>query len=102
MYGFNVADPGATLPEQDLSRRATQKTVQHLELTLECERPHAGPARYRLSGLERVRLGRGVVRDVRLAEDGCLDMVVPDSWMSSRHAELARGADGWTDRKSVV
>jgi sigma-54 dependent transcriptional regulator, acetoin dehydrogenase operon transcriptional activator AcoR len=90
-----VADPRATLPEQILDRRAPHKVVPHLELALECERPHAGPARYRLSELKRVRLGRGVERDFRVADDGCLDIVVPDAWMSSRHAELARGTDGW-------
>jgi DNA-binding NtrC family response regulator len=84
------------MPEQDLDRRAPDRTVVHLELALECERAFAGPARYRLSALERVRLGRGVERDVRLADDACLDIVVPDAWMSSRHAELARGADSWT------
>jgi DNA-binding NtrC family response regulator len=91
-----MADPRATLPEKGLDRRPPQETVPHLELALECERPHAGPARYRLSALVRVRLGRGVERDVRLAADGCLDIVVPDAWMSSHHAELARGADCWT------
>jgi DNA-binding NtrC family response regulator len=91
-----VADPRETLPEQDLDRRAPQKTVPHLELTLECERPLAGPARYRLSGLDRVCVGRGTERDVRVAGDGRLDIAVPDGWMSSRHAELAAGAGGWT------
>src|SRR5262245_61556586 len=96
MYVFAVADPHGTLPEQDLDRRASPKTVPHLELTLECARPHAGPVRYRLTALKRVRLGRGAERGVRLAGDGYEEMLVPDSWMSSSHAELARGEDGWT------
>ena len=91
-----MEDPRETLPEQELDRRAPQNTVPHLELCLECERPLEGPARYRLSGLERVRVGRGAARDVRLADDGCLDIVVPDGWMSSRHAELTVRAGSWT------
>src|SRR5262249_6169435 len=92
------ADPRVTRPERDLDRRAPEETVPHLDLVLECERPHVGPARYRLSALGRVRLGRGDQRDVRLADDGCLDILGPDAWMSSRHAELAGCGDGWTLR----
>src|SRR5262245_18872890 len=94
-YSPGMADPHATAPERDPDRSAPQKTVPYLELTLECERPLAGPARYCLSAVERVRLGRGVERDVRLASDGCLDIVVPDAWMSLRHAELAGSAGSW-------
>ena len=78
---------------RDSLRRAPQKLVPHLQLVLECERPLAGPARYRLSGVDRVRVGRGTERAVRLGEDGCLTILVPDGWMSSRHAELAERLD---------
>src|SRR5262249_47099609 len=93
-YTPGMADAPATRPDTGPDRSAPRKTVPYLELALECGRPQAGPARYRLSALERVRLGRGAERDVRLADDGCLDILVPDAWVSSSPAELARGPLG--------
>jgi sigma-54 dependent transcriptional regulator, acetoin dehydrogenase operon transcriptional activator AcoR len=92
---FDVGGPYETFSEHQLHRRRPQESAPHLELLLECERPLSGPARYRLSGVRRVRLGRGPERSARLDDDGVVDVAVPDGWMSSRHAELLRVGDVW-------
>jgi DNA-binding NtrC family response regulator len=68
----------------------------HLELLLECERPLAGPARYRLAEVTTVRLGRGDERAATMASDQALEVAVPDGWMSQGHAALFQGAAGWS------
>jgi DNA-binding NtrC family response regulator len=65
-----------------------------LSLELECSRPLAGPARYRLAGIELVRFQRGRARSAEL-EGPVLTVRVPDGWMSSEHAELRRAGQLW-------
>ena len=67
----------------------------HLVLELECERPLAGPARYRLSGIGRVRLGRGAARSADTDGEGSLALRIADGWMSSGHAELRLSGGRW-------
>jgi len=90
-----VAGPTDTLSELEQARETRARASPHLYLEIECERPRAGPACYRLGGLSRVRLGRGDTREATLPEPGVLDVTIPDAWMSGRHAELTLGPDGW-------
>ena len=63
-------------------------------MEVECERPLAGPARYRLAAATKVRFGR---REKRFAgvDSDLVSIEIPDRWMSSRHAELRLGERGW-------
>jgi DNA-binding NtrC family response regulator len=90
-----VAGPTDTLSELEPVRETRAPASPHLYLEIECERPRAGPACYRLAGLRRVRLGRGDTRAATLPEPGVLDVTIPDAWMSTRHAELNLGPGGW-------
>jgi len=90
-----VGDAHETFSEHQHLRRRTQETSPHLELLVECERPLAGPARYRLTTVRTVRLGRGPQRRALAAAEDVLEVAVPDGWMSSRHAELRRTGDVW-------
>jgi DNA-binding NtrC family response regulator len=63
-------------------------------LELECARPLAGPARYRLRGIARVRFQRGPARSAQIEQD-VLTVRVPDGWMSADHAELRNEGHCW-------
>ena len=73
-------------------RKREVPRAPHLFLELECDRPLAGPARWCLEGLHLIRVGRGAARTWRVAE-GILSIEIPDTRMSSAHAEL-RPEDG--------
>jgi transcriptional regulator with PAS, ATPase and Fis domain len=70
------------------------RPAPHLFLELECDRPLAGPARFRLTGLDQVRLGRGQARRF-YNPPHALAIEVPDGWMSVDHVELRRIDAKW-------
>ena len=88
---------GDTLSLTDPAHVREVATAPHLFLELECDRPLAGPARWRLRGLEQVRLGRGATRRSESAAR-VLGIEVPDGWMSVEHLELRHTEDGWVAR----
>ena len=67
----------------------------HLFLEVECERPLAGPARWRLAGLEQVTIGRGTRRSTRAVSSRVLAVEIPDGWMSSEQVVLRRAEGLW-------
>jgi len=82
-----------TLP--DGVRDAVAAPGPYLVLGLECARPTAGAARYSLTGIDEVRIGRG--DDRRARRDGrALAIDVPDGSMSGDHVRLVRAAAGWS------
>jgi pSer/pThr/pTyr-binding forkhead associated (FHA) protein len=73
---------------------AESAPAPHLYLVLEGDQPLSGSARHCLAGVREVTIGRGSRRTAR--RDGArLALVVPDRWLSSQHARLVRGGDGW-------
>jgi hypothetical protein len=76
---------GHTLEEGGGARDEASEARPHLFLAIEADRPFAGGARYALSGVDEVILGRGDARGAWRA---------PGKWMSSTHARLLciRGA----------
>lgn len=70
----------------------------HLFVVLECDRLEAGGARYSLSGVDEVIVGRGNQRSAsREVLHGTRRLVVrvPGRSMSSTHARLSRSEQGW-------
>ena len=92
-----MTQKGDTLSLTDPAHRREVRTAPHLFLEVECERPLAGPVRWRLSGLEQVRLGRGPSRRSNTASR-VLSIEVPDGWMSVEHLELRHEKGRWTAR----
>ncbi len=90
---------GATLSfaEDGPKRRTGPAPHPVLVLALECARPRARAARYRLTGLAAVNLGRGSERRAERSNAGPpeLTVKVPDKWMSSRHARLEHSFGRW-------
>ena len=86
---------GDTLSQKERPLGKMGLPQPHLVLELECERPLAGPARYRLSGIGRVRLGRGAARSADTDGEGSLALRIADGWMSSGHAELRLSGGRW-------
>lgn len=86
---------GETLSLVDTPPQGEMPRGPHLFLEVECDRPLAGPARWRLAGLEQVRIGRGAARHTELA-GRALTLQVPDSRMSVRHLELRYHHGRWT------
>jgi sigma-54 dependent transcriptional regulator, acetoin dehydrogenase operon transcriptional activator AcoR len=87
----------ATLSLVKPSAREEVRSAPHLFLEVECDRPLAGPARWRLTGLDHVRLGRGQARRAQ-SGPGELAVEVPDSRMSIEHVELRQIDGGWVAR----
>src|SRR5262245_47268262 len=88
--------PGATTPEQPDAPDAEVRLEPYLFVVLDYDRPLAGGARYALSGIDRVSLGRGqAVGAQREERDGQrhLDLRLPSSFLSTRHARLQRAGD---------
>jgi sigma-54 dependent transcriptional regulator, acetoin dehydrogenase operon transcriptional activator AcoR len=78
--------------------RAGRIERAQLVLVMECSRPTALPARYSLSNLAVVRLGRGHHRTGERTpgdDGGELRITVPDRWMSSRHARIDYSFGRW-------
>jgi DNA-binding NtrC family response regulator len=89
-----VVDPDDTLSERRRSKAKSTRRAPHLDLEIECERPLAGPARYRLAEANKVRFGRGEKR-IAFVDSDIVSIEIPDRWMSSRHAELRHDERGW-------
>jgi sigma-54 dependent transcriptional regulator, acetoin dehydrogenase operon transcriptional activator AcoR len=92
-----VTDTGNTLSLVDEGASGRARPEPHLFLELECERPLVGPARWRLSGIEHIRIGRGGARRSHI--DGrSLSIEIPDGWMSVEHVEIRYAHGRWTAR----
>jgi DNA-binding NtrC family response regulator len=82
--------PGRLGPDELLA-------LPQLFLVMECDRPTTGGARYCLSGISEVEIGRGSERSGQLDEQsGRLRISVPGRSMSGRHATITRGEHGWS------
>jgi transcriptional regulator with PAS, ATPase and Fis domain len=96
---------GVTLSHADVERRRSGSAEPRpvLVLALECSRPFALAARWGLSGLTAVHLGRGSERKSERTPSE-LTIRVPDRWMSSRHARIENSFGRWvlvdTDSKN--
>src|SRR5262245_3629943 len=96
---------GVTLSHADVERRRSGAAEPRpvLVLALECSRPFALSARWALSGLAAVHLGRGSERKSERTTSE-LTVRVPDRWMSSRHARIENSFGRWvlvdTDSKN--
>ena len=80
-------------------RAPTIEDKPHLVLAIECERPLGGSARYALSDVDEVVIGRGTVRAVKRSLEGRtrrMTVVVPDRRMSTTHGRLSWRGDRWT------
>src|SRR5258708_16341103 len=87
VYAGCVAARDDTLSDRTRPKAKSERLAPHLDLEIECERPLAGPARYRLAGAKKVRFGRGEKRFAGVESD-VVSIEIPDGWMSSQHAEL--------------
>jgi hypothetical protein len=70
----------------------------YLFVVLECDRPTAGGARYALTGIDEVLIGRGIERSIvrqRVNGVGRLELRVPGRSMSSTHARLSCVSSKW-------
>ena len=84
-----------TLPMARAAGTATKRTAAHLFVVLEAGRPLAGGARYELSGIDEVVLGRGAAREAT-REGKRLIVRIPDPLMSSTHARIVREPGGFS------
>jgi DNA-binding NtrC family response regulator len=97
-----MTDPRTVDTHKDaVSSQRREPTVPqpYLFLVLECDRPAGGGARYSLAGVDEVVIGRGSERrGSRQAEGGKMRLLlrVPARSMSSSHARIRRGDEGWT------
>ena len=69
-----------------------------LFVVLHCDRPHLGGARFCLSDLDVVAIGRGAARGAsRVEAEGGrrLDLRLPSTTVSKSHALLVRSGDAW-------
>ena len=69
----------------------------YLVLAMQSQRPADSVARYELTGVTTVAIGRAEsLRSARTNES--LEIGVHDEWMSSEHAQLVLGPNGWLAR----
>ena len=97
----DVTQKGDTLSLKEDDKKRDIRRAAHLFLELESDRPVAGPARWRLTGIDQVHLGRGAARRSRLTPR-TLSIEVPDGWMSVEHVTMSRRDGRWlaTDQRS--
>jgi hypothetical protein len=71
--------------------------VQHLMVSLECDRPLAGSARFGLDGIEQIEIGRGEARSATRRGHlvRTLELRIPGRSMSTTHARLVRVGYSW-------
>lgn len=77
---------------------AVARVCPYLFVILECDRPSAGGARYALTGIDEVVIGRGSERSAThdlKAGVSRLCLSVPGRSMSSTHARLVRSEGDW-------
>jgi DNA-binding NtrC family response regulator len=80
-------------------RRAHAPAQPFLFVVLHCDRPSLGGARYGLSDLDVVDIGRGAERAAsRVCEGGVrrLDLRLPSTTISKAQGRLVRSGDAWT------
>jgi DNA-binding NtrC family response regulator len=80
------------------SRQARTVAAPMLFVILEGNRPLAGGARYALTGVDEVVIGRGERRGAtrtRASERRTLTLTLPSPVLSGRHARIARAPEGW-------
>ena len=84
-----VSDPGA--PPKDAG-------APLLVLAMEASHPSVPAARFALTAIDQVDIGRGAERTHRrVREDGRghLRITLPDAWMSTEHTRLVRDGGSW-------
>ncbi|AUX45935.1 sigma-54 dependent transcriptional regulator [Sorangium cellulosum] len=80
-------------------RRAGALSPPYLFVVLHCDSPLAGGARYDLSDVDQVTIGRGSSRAATRTREGelrKLDLRLPGSIISSKHGVLVRDAERWS------
>lgn len=100
MKSMKILESATDTFEDALPPRGSETPAQdHLFVVLECDRLSAGGARYALTGIDEVVIGRGQERSaIRTRSENVnqLTLRVPGRSMSSTHARLARSEEGWT------
>jgi len=84
------------VPDEEQSARSRRQPF--LFVVLHCDNPSLGGARYSLSGLDAITIGRGQARSAsRISEGGSrtLALHLPSATVSKAHARLVRKGDGW-------
>jgi transcriptional regulator of acetoin/glycerol metabolism len=92
-----VTEKGDTLSLVQEGSPGQVRREPHLFLELECDRPLVGPARWRLAGIEQIRIGRGGARRSQVAGK-VLSIQVPDGRVSVEHVEIRRADGRWIAR----
>jgi len=90
---FNTTAP---LPEEGRAVRETERA--YLFVVLHCDQPTLGGARYDLSKVQEISIGRGSKREaIRVEQSGVqkLELRVPSATVSKSHARLVRQQDAW-------
>ncbi len=88
-----MASPSETLDESASS--AAREIAPYLFVVLEGHDPRARGARYDLSSVQEITLGRADERRATLHDDGRLELRVPSASMSSEHARIVRDGSRW-------
>ncbi|MEJ7600446.1 MAG: sigma 54-interacting transcriptional regulator [Kofleriaceae bacterium] len=89
-----ASESPATTPEQPDGPDSPTPYEPLLFVVLECDRPLAGGARYSLTSIDRVVVGRGTERTVT-HHDRDLDLRIPSQLLSTNHIAIARDGEGW-------
>src|SRR3954470_16792477 len=86
-----------TLPRQALGQPAPSgRGAALLYVAFLCDTPLEAPSRHLLDRLASVTLGRGRIRTVQRDVLGQrLELLLPDPWTSTEHAQLLRSGAGW-------
>jgi hypothetical protein len=87
-----------TLDDTDVRElRPRGALADYLVVALECDRPHAGSAKFALDGIDQVIIGRAAVRGATRREQPVrtLHLGIPGSFMSESHARLIRVGYAW-------
>jgi len=83
--------------QEDTPRASPHTTHPYLFRVVDCARPLIPPARYRLSGLDEVAIGRGTDNARRVTQGGArvLELTVSDPRVSSVHATMRKMLGRW-------
>src|SRR5438132_154680 len=90
-------DPSRTITQTHERRSGPGKGQPYLFLTLRCDHPLEGGARFSFQGADQVSVGRGGALQVerQQGETSSIRISLPDGRMSSRHARLQRVLGAW-------
>ncbi|TMA13811.1 MAG: sigma-54-dependent Fis family transcriptional regulator, partial [Deltaproteobacteria bacterium] len=90
-------DPSRTITQTHERRSGPGKGQPYLFLTLRCDHPLEGGARFSFQGADQVNIGRGGALQIerQQGETSSIRISVPDGRMSSRHARLQRVLGAW-------